>query len=123
MDIKIQSIHFDATSKLEVFIDKKVSKLEHHFDGILLAEVVLKVVKPETTHNKNVAIKLKIKSGDMYAEKTADTFEGAVDDCIEALSKQLSKFKEKSVSKKKIDKDNIRDVIEDTDTEQNTEDI
>lgn len=28
MEIKIQSIHFDATEKLQEFIEKKVSKLE-----------------------------------------------------------------------------------------------
>ena len=28
MEIKIQSIHFDATDKLEAFIEKKVAKLE-----------------------------------------------------------------------------------------------
>ena len=27
MEIKIQSIHFDATEKLEAFIEKKVAKL------------------------------------------------------------------------------------------------
>ena len=33
MEIKIQSIHFDATEKLEAFIEKKVAKLEKSFDG------------------------------------------------------------------------------------------
>ena len=44
MDIRIQAIHFDATAQLEAFIQKKVSKLEQYFDGIILAEVTLKVV-------------------------------------------------------------------------------
>lgn len=46
MDVRIQAIHFDATAQLEAFIQKKVSKLEQYFDGIILAEVTLKVVKP-----------------------------------------------------------------------------
>ena len=29
MEIKIQSIHFDATDKLEAFIEKKVAKFCH----------------------------------------------------------------------------------------------
>ena len=33
MEIKIQSIHFDATEKLEAFIEKKVAKLEKSFEG------------------------------------------------------------------------------------------
>lgn len=95
MDIRIQAIHFDATAQLEAFIQKKVSKLEQYFDGIILAEVTLKVVKPESARNKEVAIRLIIKNGDCFAEKVNDTFEASVDECVEALEKQLVKFKEK----------------------------
>lgn len=96
MDIKIQSIHFDAAEKLESFIEKKVSKLEQFYDGIQKADVVLKVVKPEATKNKCAGIRIKIKNGDCFAEKICDTFEEAVDTAVEALEKQLLKYKEKS---------------------------
>jgi len=96
MDIKIKAIHFDATEKLESFIDKKVSKLTQFYDGILKADIVLKIVKPETVKNKDVSIRLKIKNGDCFAEKVCDTFEEGIDLAVEALEKQLVKFKEKS---------------------------
>ena len=48
MEIRIKSIHFDATEKLEAFIEKKVSKLEKSFEDITKVEVQLKVVKPAT---------------------------------------------------------------------------
>lgn len=99
MEIRIQAIHFDATKQLEAFIQKKVTKLEQYFDGIISAEVTLKVVKPETAMNKNANILLKIKNGDCFAEKTEDSFEAAIDESVEALEKQLVKFKEKSRSK------------------------
>ena len=99
MEIRIQAIHFDATKQLEAFIQKKVTKLEQYFDGIISAEVTLKVVKPETAMNKNANILLKIKNGDCFAEKTEGSFEAAIDECVEALEKQLVKFKEKSRSK------------------------
>ncbi len=95
MDVRIQAIHFDATAQLEAFIQKKVSKLEQYFDGIILAEVTLKVVKPETVKNKQASIMLSVKNGECFADKINDTFEGAIDDCVEALEKQLVKFKEK----------------------------
>ena len=63
MDVRIQAIHFDATAQLEAFIQKKVSKLEQYFDGIILAEVTLKVVKPETVKNKQASIMLSVKNG------------------------------------------------------------
>ena len=95
MEIRIQAIHFDASEQLEAFIQKKVSKLQKYYDDILLAEVTLKVVKPESAKNKQAGIRLNIKSGECFAEKINDTFEGSVDECVEALQKQLVKIKEK----------------------------
>lgn len=96
MEIRIQAIHFDATEQLQAFIQKKVSKLEQYFDGILKAEISLKVVKPETAMNKQAGIKLLVRNGECFAEKINDSFEGAIDECVEALEKQLVKFKEKT---------------------------
>ena len=42
MEIKIQSIHFDATEKLEAFIEKKVAKLEKSFEGKNLLRIYRK---------------------------------------------------------------------------------
>ena len=95
MEIRIQAIHFDAAERLEAFIQKKVSKLEQYFDGILSAEVVLKVIKPESAQNKQVRIRLTIKNNDCFAEKASDTFEKAIDDAVVALEKQLVKIKRK----------------------------
>ena len=96
MDIKIKSIHFDATEKLEAFIEKKVLKLEQFCEGIIMADVALKVIKPEAVKNKSASIRIKIKNGDCFAEKICDTFEESVDTAVEALEKQLLKYKEKS---------------------------
>ena len=52
MEIKIQSIHFDATEKLEAFVQKKAEKLEKTYEDIQKVEVQLKVVKPATSLNK-----------------------------------------------------------------------
>jgi putative sigma-54 modulation protein len=95
MEIKIQAIHFDVSEHLEAFIQKKVSKLEQFYDGILTAEVNLRVVKPESAQNKQAGIRLKIKSNECFAEKTSDTFEEAIDHVVDALEKQLVKVKNK----------------------------
>lgn len=100
MDIKIQSIHFDATAQLQAFIEKKVSKLEKYCEDITSAEVVLRVVKPETSMNKEASIKLLVpRADDIYSQKIADTFEEAIDNAIDALIKQLQKNKEKTRGK------------------------
>lgn len=99
MKLRIQSINFDATTTLESFINKKISKLEKNFDEIVNAEVYLKVVKPETATNKEAEIKLTIPNGELFAAKTCDSFEEAIDLCIDALEKQIKKHKEKSSKK------------------------
>ena len=45
MEIKIQSIHFDATEKLQAFITKKAEKLQKTYEDIQKVEVQLKVEK------------------------------------------------------------------------------
>ena len=94
MEVKIKSIHFDATEKLNQFINKKADKLIKHHEEISHVEVTLKVVKPETAMNKEASMKLVLpQREDLYASKVADTFEEAVDLCCDALKRQLEKIK------------------------------
>ena len=100
MEIRIQSIHFDATEQLENFIQKKIEKLNRYCDDILAAEVTLKVLKPETSQNKEAEIKLLVpRAEDIFSSKIADTFEEAVDLALDALVRQLQKNKEKTRAK------------------------
>ena len=95
MEIKIQSIHFDATVQLEAFIEKKVAKLEKSLEEIQKAEVQLKVVKPATALNKEASITVSVPGQTFYVEKTCDTFEESIDQCVDSMKVQLKKFKEK----------------------------
>ncbi len=94
MEAKIKAIHFDITDKLSNFINKKIDKLSRRFEAITEAEVTLKVVKPETSMNKEAGVKLLVPpSADLFASKTADTFEEAIDLCLDALEHRLEKIK------------------------------
>jgi len=94
MDIRIQSIHFDASQKLVEFINRKAERLARRFTTVSLIDVTLKVVKPETAMNKQATIKITVpQQDDVVADKTADTFEEAVDLALEALDRQLEKQK------------------------------
>uniref|UniRef100_UPI0032168B32 ribosome hibernation-promoting factor, HPF/YfiA family n=1 Tax=uncultured Draconibacterium sp. TaxID=1573823 RepID=UPI0032168B32 len=100
MEVKINSVHFSADEKLVDFVNKKVNKLDTFFDGIIKAEVTLKVAKPETANNKLAELKLSIPATDyLFAKKQADTFEEAIDLTIDAIKKQMNKYKEKLKSK------------------------
>lgn len=100
MEIKIHSVHFNADQKLVEFVNKKVNKLDTFFDGIIKAEITLKVLKPETNKNKISELKLSIPGKDyLFARKQADSFEEATDLTIDAIRKQLTKYKEKLKNK------------------------
>jgi ribosomal subunit interface protein len=96
MNVTVNAIHFSADQKLIDFAVKKTNKLDTFFDGIISAEIVLKVVKPEISNNKLAEIKISIPSADyLFAKKQGDSFEEAIDLSLDALKKQLTKFKEK----------------------------
>jgi putative sigma-54 modulation protein len=95
MNIKIQSIHFDADSRLLNFIELKVKKLLQIYDDIIGAEVFLRLEKVQDMENKIVEIKVFIPGNDVFAKKQTKTFEESTDECVEALRKQLRKHKEK----------------------------
>ena len=95
MEIKIQTIHFEAGEKLQDYIQKRVSKLNRFCDEIKKAEVSLKVVKPETAMNKEVSLRLAVPGSELFAQKVADTFEEGVDQCADTLTRQLEKYKDK----------------------------
>ena len=95
MELNIKAIHFSATERLQEFIEKKLAKIGKNNEDVLDAEVTLKVVKPETAMNKEAAIKLHMRGADIRASKVADTFEEAVDACIDSIKPQLEKAKNK----------------------------
>jgi putative sigma-54 modulation protein len=99
MNIRIQSVNFDATEMLQTYINKKMAKLEKFHDEIVNAEIFLKVIKPETANNKEAEIKLSLRGQEFFAAKTCDTFEEAVDLAVEAIDKQLKKHKERLTKK------------------------
>jgi putative sigma-54 modulation protein len=59
MNVIVQSIHFDADSKLVNFITEKVNKLTVFHDRIISSEVTLRVGSDsERPDNKHVEIRL-----------------------------------------------------------------
>ena len=95
MEIRIQSINFDATDQLKAFIEKKVPKLEKSYEDIQTVEVGLKVVKPATALNKETSMTVTVPGSRLFVEKTCDTFEEGIDLCVDSMRVQLVKFKEK----------------------------
>lgn len=96
MNVNISAIHFEIAERLTEFINKKASRLAKHYPDMTDFDVKLKVVKPETAMNKEAVVKVTMPSaGDVVATKTADSFEEAIDLCLEAIDRQLEKAKDR----------------------------
>jgi len=93
MDVRIQSLKFDADKRLVAFIEEKVSKLSKFSDEILFADVTLKLENDTEHANKVAVLKLGVKGEDLVSEHKCKTFEESVDLSVEAMKKQLSKHK------------------------------
>lgn len=96
MDFKINTVHFTADEKLVEFIREKVSKLEMMYDQIISSEVYLRLDKSDTNENKIAEVKVHIPGNELFAKKQCKSFEEAADSAVQALKKQVSKYKEKS---------------------------
>ena len=64
-------------------------------DNILSADVTLKIDKDDEAGNKVAIVKLNVAGGELVADRRSKSFEESVDLCIDAIKKQIEKFKEK----------------------------
>ena len=96
MNVNVQSIHFDADIKLIDFIREKLGKLTQFHDGIVAAEVFLRLEHDgDKRENKVVDIRLAVPGREHFAKRQAKTFEEAATAAVEALRSQVERAKER----------------------------
>ena len=96
MKVTINAVHFKADKKLENFVTQKLEKIGAKYADIIGFEVTLKLENTEVPENKITDIRIILKGNDLYASKQSKTFEEATDIAIDALKKQLEKYKNKA---------------------------
>lgn len=95
MRTEIQAIHFKADQSLKDFITKKLDKLTKFYDGIVSAQVYLKVNNTHGKENKTVEIKVNVQNQSLMKTQKAESFEAATDIAVDALATQVKRYKEK----------------------------
>ena len=95
MDFKVNTVHFTADKKLVDFIHDKVKKLGMMSDQIISSEVYLRVDKNSDKENKIAEVKLLMPGSELFAKKQCKSFEEATDNVVDALKRQLEKYKAK----------------------------
>lgn len=95
MDIKVHAVHFKADQKLIDFVNDKVTKLQLFFDQIIVSEVFLRLDKSTDKENKIAEVKILLPGKELFAKKQCKSFEEAADLAVDALKKQVNKYKDK----------------------------
>jgi putative sigma-54 modulation protein len=98
MKLEMYYVDNDRSQALSDFIQTKVNKLETFYDGIVNGEVYIRTEKGDPKKEKVIEIRLNVPGTSLFAKESADTFEAATDETVEALRRQLKKFKEKTSS-------------------------
>ena len=96
MNVNIQSVRFDADSKLVTYVEKKLSRLQQFHDRITKVDVYLKL--DNVVHNikdKVAEIKVHIPRYDFFVKHSSKSFEESFDVALDSLIQQIKRKKEK----------------------------
>jgi putative sigma-54 modulation protein len=96
MNVNIQSLHFEADTKLVSYVEKKLSKLGQFHERITKVDVFLKL--DNVVHNikdKVAEIKVHVPRHDFFVKHSSKSFEESFDIALESVITQMKRKKEK----------------------------
>jgi putative sigma-54 modulation protein len=96
MNVNIQTVHFDADSKLKMYVEKKIEKLTHFHDRITEVDIFLKL--DNVVHNikdKVAEIRVHIPKYEFFVKQSSKSFEESFDGALDALINQIKRKKAK----------------------------
>ena len=98
MNVQIQTVHFDADSKLLEHVNAKIEKLKTFHDKIVGAEVYLKLDnKSQQVRDKVAEIKVYVPRHTYFVKHQSKTFEESFDMAFNSLVNQVKRKKEKQI--------------------------
>lgn len=96
MNVNIQTVHFNADSKLVNYIEKKTGKLTQFHERITKVDIYLKLDNVVHTIKDKVAeIKVHIPGYDFFVKQSSKSFEESFDNALDALINQIKRKKSK----------------------------
>jgi putative sigma-54 modulation protein len=99
MNVQIQSVHFDADSKLLEHVNKKIEKLKTFHDHIIGVDVYLKL--DNVVHNikdKIAEIKVHVPKHSFFVKHQTKTFEESFDVAFDSMVTRIKRQKEKMMA-------------------------
>ena len=99
MNVKIQTVRFDADDKLMDYINQKLEKLKVFHDRIVKVDVFLKLDNVvHTIKDKIAEIRVHVPRHNFFAKTTSKSFKESFDDAFDSLLTQIKKKKQKQAA-------------------------
>lgn len=96
MTVNIQSVHFEADSKLIDHVNKKIAKIGNHHDRIMAVDVFLKLDNViHQIKDKVAEIRVQIPKHEIFVKQSTKSFEESFDMALDSVLIQIKKVKEK----------------------------
>lgn len=99
MTVHIQTVRFDADSKLIDHVNRKIEKLGNYHDRIVKVDVFLKL--DNVVHqikDKIAEIRVKVPRHEFFVKQTSKSFEESFDNALDSLITQIKRTKEKQAA-------------------------
>jgi putative sigma-54 modulation protein len=99
MTVNIQTVRFDADSKLLEHINKKLEKLSNYHDRIVKVDVYLKLDNiVHQIKDKVAEIRVKVPRHEFFVKQTSKSFEESFDSALDSTITQIKRLKEKQAA-------------------------
>jgi len=97
MSLIIKGRNIEITDKLRQYIEKKISKIEKHYNQIIKTEVELLIEKnPSISKNQTVQVTLFTKGPIFRARESSIDIYASIDLAVDKLKKQVERYKGKT---------------------------
>ena len=114
MNITINGRHLTVRQDLRDLIEKKLAKFDRFFPGGADASVTCRTEK----NNKLIEITINVGKTLVRAEEASDTFQSALDGCLNSIERQIRKNKTRLEKRMKTDLTIPAPVLEDDEVEE-----
>jgi putative sigma-54 modulation protein len=99
MNVNIQTVHFDADTKLVSYIEKKLSRISQYHERITKVDVYLKLDNVvHTIKDKVVEIRVLIPRHEFFVKQSSKSFEESFDSALDSVINQIKRKKEKQAA-------------------------
>jgi len=91
-NIQITARHVDVNDRVRRYAISRTQKLERYYDGIVSAHVILSKDN-SPAENKTAEINIDVYQKRLSAADKGETYDAAINKCVDHLRRQLEKYK------------------------------